>query len=70
VGANSTENGLSLASVTTPFDIFSRVPGDSEVTSHVVRLNSKETKIARRSVRIEVSVSLLSALLSMVSSNG
>ena len=52
------------------FDIFSRVPGDSEVTSHVVRLNSKETKIARRSVRIEVSVSLLSALLSMVSSNG
>ena len=33
-------------------------------------LNSKETKIARRSVRIEVSVSLLSALLSMVSSNG
>ena len=49
------------------FDIFSRVPGDSEVTSHVVRLNSKETKIARRSVRIEVSI--LSALLIMVASN-
>jgi transposase len=36
------------------FDIFSRVPGDSEVSSHVVRLNSRETKIERRSVRIEV----------------
>jgi len=42
---------------------------DSEVTSHVVRHNSKETKIAQRSVRIEVSVSVLSALLSMVASN-
>ena len=50
-------------------NIFSRVPGDSEVTSHVVRLDLEETKIARRSVRIEVSVSVLSALLSMVASS-
>ncbi len=33
-------------------------------------LNSKETKIARRSVRIEIPVSVLSALLSMVASIG
>jgi hypothetical protein len=51
------------------FYIFTRVPGDSEATIHVVRLNSNETKIARRSVRIGVSVSVLSALLRMVASN-
>ena len=46
-----------------------RAPPPEEEDTHVVRLNSKETKIARRSVRIEVPISVLSALLSMVSSN-
>jgi transposase len=46
-----------------------RAPTPEEEDTHVVRLNSKETKIARRSVRIEVPISVLSALLSMVSSN-
>jgi hypothetical protein len=48
------------------FDIFSPLPGDSEVTSQVDRLNSKETKIAPRSVRIAVGIPALSPLLSMI----
>lgn len=36
---------------TTNLDIFSPVPGDSDVTSHFERDSSNETKIAARSVR-------------------
>src|SRR4051794_19648861 len=35
------------------FDIFSPPPGESEVTTQVERLSSRNTKIALRSVRIE-----------------
>jgi hypothetical protein len=34
------------------FDIFSPLPGESEVTTQVERLSSRDTKIALRSVRI------------------
>lgn len=36
------------------FDIFSPLPGDSDVISQVERLSSNETKIAPRSVWIAV----------------
>jgi hypothetical protein len=38
-------------------DIFSPPPGDSDVISHFDWLNSNETKIASRSVRIVVGAS-------------
>ncbi len=50
------------------FDIFSPPPGDSEVISQFDRLNSSETKIAPRSVRIAVGASSWSAVTFMVSS--
>src|ERR1700691_3870685 len=53
---------------TTCFDIFSPPPGDSDVTSHVDRLSSNETKIAPRSVRIAVGASGRSATICMVAS--
>src|SRR5580704_8428043 len=53
---------------TTCFDIFSPPPGDSDVTSHVDRLSSNETKIAPRSVRIAVGASGRSATVCMVAS--
>ena len=50
------------------FDIFSPPPGDSEVISQLDRLNSSETKIAPRSVRIAVGASSWSVVMFMVSS--
>ena len=50
------------------FDIFSPPPGDSDVISQLDRLNSNETKIAPRSVRIAVGASGWSAVTFMVSS--
>jgi hypothetical protein len=43
------------------FDIFSALPGDSEMTSQVDRLSSNETKIAPRSVRTTAGTSGRSA---------
>src|ERR1700682_2533686 len=53
---------------TTCFDIFSPPPGDSDVTSHVDRLSSNETKIAPRSVRIAVGAWGRSVIICMVAS--
>ena len=50
------------------FDIFSPPPGDSDVISQLDRLNSNETKIAPRSVRIAVGASGWSAVRFMVNS--
>ena len=36
------------------FDIFSPLPGESDVISHVFRLSSNETKIAPNCVRMAV----------------
>ena len=52
------------------FDIFARPPGGKDVISQVDRLNSKETKIAPRSVRIAVDASGRSAVIGMVGSRG
>ena len=53
------------------FDIVSPVPGDSEVTSHVERLSSNETKIAPSCERIAaVSVQRRSNVIGRLQSGG
>src|SRR5208337_5596583 len=48
------------------FDIFSAEPGDSDVTSQMERLSSKEMKIAARLVWMAVGASCRSATAGMV----
>jgi len=48
------------------FDIFSPLPGDSEVITQLERLSSIETKIAPRSLRIALGASGRSGLICMV----
>jgi hypothetical protein len=55
-----------LQPCTTCLDIFSPLPGDSEVISQVERLSSKEAKIAPRLVRIALGASGRSAITCMV----
>jgi hypothetical protein len=50
------------------FDIFSPPPGDREVISQVDLLSSKETKIARKSVRTAIAASDWAARTGMVGS--
>src|SRR5271157_4383012 len=47
------------------FDIFSLLPGDSDVISQVERLSSIETKIAPRSLRMALGASDRSAIACM-----
>ena len=67
----SSENRASMPAIspacTECFDILSRLPGDRDVISHLDRLNSNETKIARRSVRIAVGLAR-SATVSIIGS--
>src|SRR6266446_2493925 len=64
------ENRVSSAQVspagTLCFDIFSPLPGDSEVITQLERLSSIETKIAPRSLRIALGTSGRSAITCMV----
>src|ERR1700730_3311709 len=48
------------------FDIFSPLPGDSEVITQLERLSSMETKIAPRSLRIALGASGRSAITCML----
>src|SRR5580700_4761457 len=64
------ENRVSSAQIspagTLCFDIFSSLPGDSEVITQVDRLSSIETKIAPRSLRIALGASGRSAITCML----
>src|SRR5271157_3420523 len=66
----SSENRASRAATsparTECFDIFPPEPGDTDVTSQIERLSSKEMKMAARSVWIVVGASARSATLGMV----
>src|SRR5580693_6891134 len=65
-----TENRVSSAPIspagTLCFDIFSPLPGNSEVITQVDRLSSIETKIAPRSLRIALGASGRSAITCML----